>query len=335
MRMRHLMAALLATALFVPALCACDTSDVDAGISMAYDGQYDSHEFSITLPEETGEYTYTQTGVSFQDENIYAFFSGYSTNDHTDTTTHLKIYDVNGFERDIEISYPGDDRDDHIYKTYGIIPNDDGLTATAYLEVKPVNAPVYNIYTSTIDLMTGEGSELLRVEEIDGTRQYVSSVRRVGDYICIDYGEIAGNSDDYDMAPSYLFYKDGVLVSTFKASDHPECSSAYCLDSMSYSDGIIVMKFYTTTGFLSFEYDPVEDTCVNFEKYSENLDKMNCCMQYANYLPDYGNSDYDNIHILSDTEDMVVFLLKNGGRKTGEQRTVMVLQKTSGNPNIK
>lgn len=336
MRLGRFLVALTAMALLVPSVCACSVrpADEDAKVTLAYDGQYDSYEFSITPPTETEQYNYTETGVTFHNDNIYAFFSGYSQNDHTKTSTHLKIYDVNGDEKDIEISYPGETREDYIYKTYAIIPNDDGLSAVAYLEVKPINKQVYDLYTSVIDLETGKGSLLDKVDEIDGSVQYVSAVRKVGDYICIDYGYLT-EGGTFDIAPSYLFYKDGKFVSSFDASEHKECSNAYYLDSMSAAtDGKISMRFYTTAGYLSFDLDPITDVCDNFRNEIDNYDKLTCCKQYSQYLPDYGNNNYDNINILTDTDEMIVFLLKTSGFVSDDQRTVMVLQKTSGNPKL-
>ena len=255
MRSTRVFAAFLAVMMVLPVFCSCRKGDAkEAAIVKENDIWYDSVRFAITPPKVSDEEKVSLDSLSFKNDKVYAAFRAVNKNDYTDINSYLQTYDYSGESSSVRVKFPCENEPDIILRIEGIYPNSDGTTATVIVERSYENIMEWVYCFATMDLATGETSELMPIDDINGDVFYVYDIYEINGYVCIMCNRM--NSDDF--TPVLYFYRDCKLVNRIDMSDNGDLRDIEFIDKMEAVAGSDLIRIcsYIPDGYTYFNLDP-------------------------------------------------------------------------------
>ena len=374
MRSTRVFAAFLAVMMVLPVFCSCKKSKAkDPVVVKEDDVWYDSVRFTVDPPEVSDEERVSVDSISFRDDKVYAAFRAVNKNDYTIINSYLVTYDYSGERSSVRVKFPCEDEPDILLRIEGIYPDSNGTTATVIVERSYVNVMEWVYCFATMDLATGETSELTPIDDIDGDVLYVYDIYEIKGLVCIMCNRM--NSEDF--TPILFFYKDHELVNKIDMTGNKDLKDLQFIEKLEAVAGsdLVQISGYAQEGNLYFKLDPstgavsdIElrtykemaefnnspdlidkysydctyegeyvktDSIGNIFRYDGNEQKEELVLNCNQYSPFFTDYLYSASKVVSYTPDRVCMMTETGDMAgmSDGSCTVTVLTRASVNPN--
>ena len=266
MKIAKSVAMLLAFTMAASFLASCSKKEVTLSEEITVkedDPWYDSFRYDVRMSEGDPSFRKREVGTDYAGGRLFYAYTVTDPNEYWLDQTYINVYGSEGFEKAIEVDYPGDeDPEKYFLRTKGIMIDDDGKTAVAVVEGLNPSGYDFKSYFSNIDLETGKGSELKAIDDFSSSNFVVNNTITVDRYTIIECSPI-NSSDGF----SYFIYEGDSLISSFCVDEIVDNAGYAGIENIYKvpDSELIGLMGYCDNGNFTAKLDPVEGKFYDIE----------------------------------------------------------------------